>query len=93
MTQVGTWVEQKPLDEIDDCEQWPSCYMTFRDLNRLRTSTYYVMRSWVPEWLWVVTPRFAKGVLRKKVQGDLTAAGILRGAELHRKMKLAEEKK
>ncbi|KKL74244.1 hypothetical protein LCGC14_2066790 [marine sediment metagenome] len=86
------WVEQKPLDEIDDCEQRPSCYMTFKDLNQLRTSTYYVKRAWVPEWLWSVTPCFVKWVLRKRVQGDLTPAGILRGAERNQKMKLAEEK-
>lgn len=69
-------VQQKPIDEIDDCEQRPSCYFTFGDLNRMRTSTYYVMRSWVPGWLWAITPHFAKPWLTKPVCGDLTPEGI-----------------
>lgn len=86
------FVQQKPLYEVDDCEEQPSCYLTFGDLNRLRTSTFYVMRAWVPGWLWTITPYFAKPWLTTRVHGDLTPEGILEGAEKYRRMKLAEEK-
>ena len=87
-----TIVQQKPIDKIDDCEQQPSCYFTFLDLNRMRTSTYYVLRSRVPRWLWAITPHFAKPWLTRQEHGDLSPKGILRGAERNRKMKVAEEK-
>ena len=71
------WVEQKPIDEITDCEQRPSCALSFLDLNNLRTSTYRVMRSWVPGWLWSVTPGFIRPLLTKRLHGDLTPASLV----------------
>ena len=66
------FVEQKPIDEVDDCDQRPSCYFSFLDLNRMRSTTYYVMKAWVPGWLWAITPHFAKPWLTKTEHGDLT---------------------
>ena len=86
------WVEQRPIDKVDDCEQRPSCYFSFFDLNRMRTTTYYVLRSWVPRWLWSVTPHFAKPWLTKQEHGDLTPEGILRGAARYREMESALDK-
>ncbi|KKK89726.1 hypothetical protein LCGC14_2730220 [marine sediment metagenome] len=86
---MADFVQQKPIDEADDCAQWPSCFLTFQDLNRMRTTTYYVMKAWVPGWLWAITPHFAKPWLTREEHGDLTPEGILRGAERYRRMELA----
>ncbi len=86
---MADFVQQKPIDEVDDCAQWPSCFLTFQDLNRMRTTTYYVMKAWVPGWLWAITPHFAKPWLTREEHGDLTPEGILRGAKRYRRMELA----
>jgi len=77
------WVEQKPINKVDDCDQRPSCYFSFLDLNRMRETTYYVLRSWVPRWLWAITPHFAKPWLTKQTHGDLTPEGIEKHRESH----------
>lgn len=59
-------------DEIVPCEERPECALSWGELNRMRTGTFYVMKSWVPEWLWKITPRFAKPWLTRQVHGDLT---------------------
>ena len=64
-------------DDIPDCEEDPACFLSFQDLNRLRESTFRIIRPWVPGWLWTLGERvpFVRTALTHEVSGDLVGKG------------------